>query len=103
MQASVKSGDNKYDVKIEVGEIVNVKGAIFKVCSMSLQPLKFELQPASYDDTSRFMQETQPENLKAPKLVEPQTQIEKALEKTADSGFTPMEKTTEVIKDDTDL
>lgn len=67
MDIVVRNAKYNADVRIKVGEVIDVKGAIFKVCTMDSVNRKFELQPASIGEIKNF-QKTNKSDVKSPSL-----------------------------------
>ena len=68
MQLILRNATNKYDVRFQSGQIIDVNGVIFKVASVNLQTKKMELEPAAIDDVRIHMQKTTQADVSAPKL-----------------------------------
>lgn len=70
MEVTVRDPRHTRDVKIHDSELINIKGAIFKVCALHMNPIKIELQPASADQIREFLKkEEEQANIQAPELT----------------------------------
>ena len=58
-------------VKIDMNEMIEIKGALFTVTTISQTPKYITLTPANEDVAERYRQTTREENINRPQLSEP--------------------------------
>jgi hypothetical protein len=72
MSLLLRNAEGTLDVKIEISELVNIKGAIFVVNQLCVQPPSIKLQPANASQIKQYLSINQiPETVPAPIPEEP--------------------------------
>lgn len=71
MELTLRDMNNKRAESFKIGELVEIKGVVFRVTSMSTNPPRFEVSPANADGINEYRNRTQPQNISKPSLSEP--------------------------------
>lgn len=78
----IKSSDGMHDVRVDIEELVSIKGAVFVVNQLSEVPAFIRLQPANSAQVQRYLKENAPIDI--PELEEKQE--EESVTETGSEG-----------------
>lgn len=60
MDVTVKHGSSGKDIKIGIGELVDIRRSVFKVCTLQADPIVITLQPANESQVKEYFKKSEP-------------------------------------------